>query len=122
ARANPRSLPCVLNGFPAPGVGSDGKTCNAPSTPNPSFRNIDYHVPTSASGVADLPGGNVLITLGLWDKILGTGTPFLVASTPAHEFGHNFGCGHVGDPRISASGWFKFPRPTQFQNGKIVNP
>src|SRR5262249_23010310 len=97
ARANPRSLPCLLNGFPAPYDKADGSgkltLCNAA---NPSFRSIDYHVPTSSSGVADQPGGNVLITLGLWDKVGGVATPFTQASTTLHEAGHNLGLSHGG--------------------------
>jgi VCBS repeat-containing protein len=60
--------------------------------------NPDFHVPFSASGIADLPGGNVLITLGLWDNFLGT--PFVQASTLLHELGHNLGLWHGGLPAI----------------------
>jgi VCBS repeat-containing protein len=60
--------------------------------------NPDFHVPVSGSGIADQPGGNVLITLGLWDDFLGT--PFVRASTLLHELGHNFGLWHGGVPAI----------------------
>ncbi len=56
--------------------------------------NPDYHVPVSGSGIADQPGSNVLITLGLWDNFLGT--PFVQASTMLHETGHNLGLWHGG--------------------------
>jgi hypothetical protein len=60
--------------------------------------NPDFHVPISASGIADLPGGNVMITLGLWDNFLGT--PFVQASTLLHELGHDLGLTHGGLPAI----------------------
>jgi VCBS repeat-containing protein len=60
--------------------------------------NPDFHVPISSSGIADLYGGNVLITLGLWDNFLGT--PFVQASTLLHELGHNLGLSHGGLPAI----------------------
>ncbi len=60
--------------------------------------NPDFHVPLSASGVANLPGGNVLITLGLWDNFVGT--PFVQASTLLHELGHNLGLWHGGQPAV----------------------
>jgi len=56
--------------------------------------NPDFHHPTTASGVADLPGGNVLVTLGLWDDFVGR--PFVRASTTFHETGHNLGLWHGG--------------------------
>src|SRR5262249_45806546 len=31
-----------------------------------------FHVPTSASGVSDLPGGDSMVTLGFWDNFVGT--------------------------------------------------
>ena len=54
----------------------------------------DFHHPTTASGVADLPGGNVLVTLGLWDDFVGR--PFVRAATTFHETGHNLGLWHGG--------------------------
>ena len=38
----------------------------------------------------------MLITLGLWDKVLGTSTPFVQASTIVHELGHNLNLFHGG--------------------------
>jgi hypothetical protein len=66
---------------------------NSCTTNNPLF-----HVPSSASGIADLPGNAALITLGLWDDFLGT--PFVQASTTLHELGHNFDLWHGGAPAI----------------------
>jgi hypothetical protein len=95
ARGKPKSnLPCLDSSVPPTptAYGPDG-TCSAPLTNNP-----DYHVPLSVSGVADLPGGNVLITLGLWDNFIGT--PFVRASTTLHELGHNLNLWHGGVPAI----------------------
>ena len=92
ARGKPKSsLPCLNAGSPAP-YGADG-ACGAPLSNNP-----DYHVPLSVSGVADLPGGNVLITLGLWEDFIGT--TFVRASTTFHELGHNLNLWHGGVPAI----------------------
>jgi hypothetical protein len=92
ARAKPKS--------PFPCLDSTGKvtefvngTCSMPLTDNPEF-----HVPKSVSGSADLPGGNVMITLGLWEDFVGT--PFVQASTTLHELGHNLDLWHGGLPAI----------------------
>ncbi len=57
-------------------------------------------VPKSTSGVADRPGGDLMITLGLWrsddpaaDQ---TGTVLVQAGTLMHELGHNLGLSHAG--------------------------
>ena len=52
--------------------------------------------PKSTSGVSDLLGGDLLITLGLWDN--STGTDFMQASTLMHELGHNLALRHGGAP------------------------
>jgi hypothetical protein len=52
--------------------------------------------PKSTSGVSDLLGGDLLITLGLWDN--STGTDFMQASTFMHELGHNLALRHGGAP------------------------
>ncbi|MBZ5558861.1 MAG: hypothetical protein LAO77_16440 [Acidobacteriia bacterium] len=49
----------------------------------------DFHVPKSSSGVSNLPGGNLMVTLGLWDNFVGT--PFAQATTS--------NCGTVAVPR-----------------------
>jgi hypothetical protein len=88
ARAKPKStFPCLdATNHPAEYVGG---ACASPLADNPDFK-----VPKSISGSADLPGGNLLITLGLWDNF--TGTPFVQASTTLHELGHNLNLGHGG--------------------------
>lgn len=96
-RGKPRSpFPC-LNTAPNPDVPIDypnGTSCTGPQiTVNP-----DFHIPTSASGVADLPGGNAMITLGFWDEFLGR--PFVQASTTFHELGHNYNLWHGGNEAI----------------------
>ncbi|MGZ6162759.1 MAG: hypothetical protein ACXWLS_05485, partial [Myxococcaceae bacterium] len=51
-------------------------------------------VPRRNSGIADSSGGDLMITLGLWDQQ--TGTPFFQGSTLLHELGHNLGLRHGG--------------------------
>jgi hypothetical protein len=58
----------------------------------PSIENPQ--VPVANSGIADPNGGDLMITLGLWDNEVGTG--FVQASTLIHELGHNFGLRHGG--------------------------
>ncbi len=59
----------------------------------------NYHVPQSFTGVADFPGGDILVTLGGFDDLYGrpVGTDFWVASTLMHELGHNLALRHGGD-------------------------
>ena len=64
-------------------------TGHCPVAPNPA-----YHVPSSSSGVSDLPGAHALVTLGRWDNFVGT--TFIRASTTLHELGHNLGLWHGG--------------------------
>jgi hypothetical protein len=56
-------------------------------------------VPRNTSGIADGAGGDLMVTLGLWDGE--TGTPFIQGSTLMHELGHNLGLRHGG---VVASG------------------
>lgn len=89
ARAKPRSpFPCV-DALGAPVAYATDGACAV--GPNPLF-----HVPTSASGRADLPGGDAMITLGFWDNFVGT--PFVQASTTLHELGHHMDLWHGGLP------------------------
>jgi hypothetical protein len=65
-------------------------------------------VPSSVSGVADRPGGDVFVTLGLWlsdDPVPcdptstcanETGSVLVQAGTLMHELGHNLGLSHAG--------------------------
>jgi hypothetical protein len=96
-RGKPRSdFPCLRTGGQNPGPIDypNGTSCTGPQiTSNP-----DFHIPTSASGVADLPGGNAMITLGFWDEFVGR--PFVQASTTFHELGHNYNLWHGGNQAI----------------------
>jgi hypothetical protein len=56
-------------------------------------------VPRKTSGIADAAGGDLMVTLGLWDQQ--TGTAFMQGSTLLHELGHNLGLRHGG---VVASG------------------
>ena len=60
--------------------------------------NPEFHVPTGTSGVADLPGFNSMITLGLSKNFLGT--EYFQASTTLHELGHTMGLWHGGAPPV----------------------
>ena len=81
-------FPC-LNGSEPEGFDPDSATCEAPAVQNP-----DFHVPLGASGVADLPGFNAMITLGLSKNFLGT--EYFQASTTLHELGHTMELWHGG--------------------------
>ncbi|MGH9384603.1 MAG: Ig-like domain-containing protein [Vicinamibacterales bacterium] len=88
ARGKPKSpFPCLLAGEPVPY--ESGTTCPAGAVANP-----DFSVPSSTSGIGDQPGGNALITLGLWDEFVGR--PFVRAATTFHELGHNAELWHGG--------------------------
>jgi hypothetical protein len=92
ARGTPRSaLPCLTTGgVPGPFDAGGGTSC--------VVENPDFHAPSSRSGVADLPGGNVLVTLGLWDDFVGR--PYVRAATTFHEMGHNLNLWHGGQAAI----------------------
>ena len=99
ARGWPRSLPCLVDGEPAPYDVPDQSGVPAScTTPNPSFNPLEFHVPTSSSGYSDLPGGNAMVTLGLWDQFVAR--PFVRAGTTFHELGHNLQLWHGGSPAI----------------------
>src|SRR5262249_15634976 len=83
-------FPCLVNGQPAQYDLNNGTAC---TTNNP-----DYHVPSSAGGIADLPGGNAMVSLGYWDEFVGK--PFVRASTTFHELGHNANLTHGGAPTM----------------------
>jgi hypothetical protein len=57
-------------------------------------------VPKSVSGVADRPGGDFMVTLGLWRSDIATndqvGSDLAQAGTIMHELGHNLGLSHAG--------------------------
>jgi Bacterial cadherin-like domain len=92
ARGRPRDpLPCLVDGQPAPYPPSS--TSCAAGTDNPRF-----HVPSTVSGIGDQPGGNILVSLGLWDEFVGR--PYVRAATLFHELGHNGNLWHGGLPAI----------------------
>jgi hypothetical protein len=91
ARGKAKSaLPCLdADGTPTEYDGIAAGSCAVGSNPQ-------FNVPSSASGVASLPGGNVLVTLGLWDTEKFVGSEYLQASTTLHEIGHNGNLWHGG--------------------------
>jgi hypothetical protein len=62
--------------------------------------NPRFHVPTSTSGVAELPGGKLLVSLGLWDTDKFVASKHMQASTFFHELGHNLNLWHGGEAAI----------------------
>lgn len=68
--------------------------CPAGTTLDPEFRE-----PRTYSGVADFPGGDLIVSLGGFNNAAGlpVGTPFMQASTLAHEFGHTAERRHGGE-------------------------
>ena len=56
---------------------------------------VSNGTPRSNSGVSDIGGGDLMVTLGLWDDSVGSA--FMQASTLFHELGHNLDLGHGGD-------------------------
>ena len=62
----------------------------------------DFHVPRTNSGIADFPGGDLLVTLGAFEDSNGLpiGTDYMQAATLMHESGHNFELTHAGPPQI----------------------
>ena len=71
----------------------------------PVAENANFRVPKTISGVADFLGGDGLVTMGGFSDSSGKpiGTPFAVASTIAHEFGHIGGLRHSGEQSTAAS-------------------
>gem|GEM_PF-394090 len=60
--------------------------------------------PRAVSGVADRPGGDLMVTLGLWSSNLQendqVGSSLVQAGTLMHELGHNLGLSHAGALRV----------------------
>ena len=124
ARAKPKSpLPCLINGVPGPYDKAPAPP--APQTPltECNVENPDFHVPSGVSGRAELPGGNLLVTMGLWTEFVGR--PFARAGTIFHEIGHNLGLNHGGNPTLwgskLASLRLRFP-PRQHTSSPTANP
>ncbi len=61
--------------------------------------NPRFQKPRTNTGIADFPGGDIMVSLGGFDDLLGrpVGTPFMQASTLMHEFGHNAERRHGGE-------------------------
>jgi hypothetical protein len=91
AKASPKSLlPCLGDAGAQAGLNASGDCFSG--EPNALF-----HVPAGVSGSGEYPGGDFLITLGLWDNIKFVGTDFAVAGTSMHEIGHTLDLGHGGE-------------------------
>ncbi len=58
----------------------------------------DFNVPRTNSGIADFPGGDLLVSLGAFEDEhkLPIGTQFMQGATLMHELGHNFELTHAG--------------------------
>jgi len=71
----------------------------------PVAENANFRVPRTITGIADFPGGDLLVTMGGFPDTSGKpiGTPFMVASTWMHESGHTFELRHSGEPSTAAS-------------------
>jgi hypothetical protein len=89
----PKSTKPCRDGALAPVEDVNGQ-CPAGTTADPDFR-----VPRTYSGIADFPGGDLIVSLGGFNDAAGLpiGTPFMQASTLAHEFGHTAERRHGGE-------------------------
>jgi hypothetical protein len=76
--------------------GSADAACQTDKVNHPGFS-----IPRTNSGIADFPGGDLLVTLGGFDDSDGNpvGTPFMQGSTLLHELGHTFLLTHAGPPQ-----------------------
>ena len=89
--------------FFAHAVGIPKDPClKANGTSDLNCNTADFHVPVTNSGVADFPGGDLLVTLGAFDdeNKLPIGSFFMQASTMMHEWGHTFELTHAGVPLV----------------------
>lgn len=73
--------------------GTNGKPLPDPNNPSSAL-------PRSFSGIADRPGGDIMITLGLWRSDIAendqVGSTLVQAGTLMHELGHNLNLSHGG--------------------------
>ena len=91
AKAAPKSLfPCLAEAGGPAAFDENGDCANGATNPL-------FHVPGGVSGSGEYPGGDFLITLGLWDNTNFVGTDFGVAATTMHELGHTLDLGHGGE-------------------------
>ena len=70
---------------------------------SPIVPNAPLGPPKTISGVADRPGADLMITLGLWRSDIPAndqvGSTLVQAGTLMHELGHNLGLSHAGNNR-----------------------
>jgi VCBS repeat-containing protein len=90
----PKSTRPCLDGSLTP-IEDVAGACPAGASLNPDFR-----IPRTYSGVADFGGGDLIVSLGGFKNTAGlpVGTPFMQASTLAHEFGHTAERRHGSEP------------------------
>ena len=75
-----------------------GTSCSDNDPNTTVVNNPQFVVPTTAGGIANLPGRNFLFTFGFWDDFVAK--PFARASTIFHESGHTLGLWHGGPEAI----------------------
>ena len=80
-----------------------------------------FHVPGGVSGSAEYPGGDLLITLGLWDNTNFVGSDFGIASTTMHELGHTLDLGHGGTPLPNCKPNYLSVMNYSFQLGGLID-
>jgi hypothetical protein len=59
--------------------------------------NPDFHIPRREGGAGDKPGGDAVVTTGLWASV----SDFVMSSIITHELGHHLWRDHSGDPFVS---------------------
>ena len=100
ANGRTRQLPCLdTNGVPTL-YNSSGQCTDTIDPDDGSNPNFYAGVPTTQSGIAQLPGGKVMVSVGLWDKVNHVGTTGLITGTTIHELGHNLDLYHGGFPTV----------------------
>jgi hypothetical protein len=115
AKAAPKSLmPCEGASGPA-GINLTTGDCLS-GAPDPLF-----HVPAGVSGSGEFPGGDFLVTLGLWDNTKFVGSDFVVASTTMHELGHTLNLGHGGQPAPNCKPNYLSVMNYLFQLGGLID-
>lgn len=99
------NFPGVANGLPALFANNRKDTFHYVLFGHALAATSPLSTPASTSGVADRPGGDVLITLGLWRSDIPAndqvGSELVQAGTLMHELGHNLDLSH--------DGWYRTP-------------